>query len=71
VRDASFLMLFNAHHDAIAFRLPAIDGVAGWSVQFDTALENGAPAGGMTPAGAEYPLQGRSLVLLVRAPRGP
>ena len=24
VRDASFLMLFIAHHDAIAFKLPAL-----------------------------------------------
>jgi glycogen operon protein len=69
LRDASFLMLFNAHHDAIAFRLPAIGGIAEWDVQFDTALENGAPAARTTPAGAEYPLQGRSLVLLVQTPR--
>jgi len=67
VRDASFLMLFNAHHDAIAFKLPALGAVTAWYAQFDTALENGAPAGSTTPAGEEYPLQGRSLVLLVQA----
>ncbi len=38
-----------------------------WYAQFDTALENGTPAGSTTPAGAEYPLQGRSLVLLAQA----
>ena len=64
VSDKSFLMLFNAHHDAIAFRLPEIGGPAEWHLQFDTALENGAPAASSAFAGAEYPLQGRSLVLL-------
>jgi glycogen operon protein len=68
VRDASFLMLFNAHHDEIPFKLPDIGGIAAWFAQFDTALENGTPAASTTPAGAEYPLQGRSLVLLVQAP---
>jgi glycogen operon protein len=67
VRDASFLMLFNAHHDAIPFMLPALGPIKGWYAQFDTALENGTPAGSTTPAGTEYPLQGRSLVLLVQA----
>ena len=69
VRDVSFLMLFNAHHDAIPFMVPAIGGIAAWYAQFDTALENGTPAARTTPAGTEYPLQGRSLVLLVQAPR--
>jgi isoamylase len=61
VRDANFLLLFNAHHEPIPFRLP--EG-GKWSAEIDTAGEGGVPKAGAMPAGADYPLQGRSLVLL-------
>jgi glycogen operon protein len=63
VRDASFLLLFNAHHDAVPFRLP---GAAGgeWFPQLDTAFDTGKPDGGALATGMQYPLQGRSLALL-------
>ncbi len=67
LNDRSFLMLFNAHHDAIAFKLPEIGGPADWHLQFDTAIDNGASVASSAPAGVEYPLQGRSLVLLEQA----
>jgi glycogen operon protein len=70
IRDDTFLLLFNAHHDTIAFKLPAFgDAKIGdprtWRPQFDTAGEQPALEGaGPMAAGSEYALQGRSLVLL-------
>jgi glycogen operon protein len=63
VTDDDFLVLFNAHHEAIAFRLPDFGG--SWSVLLDTARENGdAPF--VNAPGSTYPLEGRSLALLQR-----
>ncbi|MBL8471818.1 MAG: glycogen debranching protein GlgX [Rhodocyclaceae bacterium] len=65
VREASFLLLINAHHDALDFQLPAQLGTAGWLVHIDTAAET---LPGDIPrrvaAGAVYALAGRSAVLL-------
>ena len=67
IRDAGFLMLFNAHHDEIPFRVPAPLAGARWMVEIDTAYETGLP--GTIEVGAEsrYPLQGRSMVVLREA----
>src|SRR5690606_18253315 len=63
VRDDDFLMLFNAHHDEIAFVLPALGGES-WHCVLDTAGagRDAACYGG----GAAYALRGRSLALLAR-----
>ncbi len=69
VVDDSFLLLFNAHHDAIPFKLPDL-GAGGWLALVDTALGNGLlPEGTYQPNGT-YQLAGRSLALLqqVRPP---
>ncbi|HEX7813478.1 MAG TPA: glycogen debranching protein GlgX [Burkholderiales bacterium] len=63
LKDASFLILFNAHHDRIPFRLPDIAG-GDWMPQLDTAFDTGAPQLGAAASGTEYPLEGRSLALL-------
>ena len=63
VRDASFLVLFNAHHDTIPFTLPDFGG-GEWFPQLDTAAETGVPRQGAVATGAAYPLEGRSLALL-------
>jgi isoamylase len=65
VRDVNFLLLFNAHHETIPFRLPDAGG-GGWFPQLDTAFETGKPHANAVAADAEYPLQGRSLALLRR-----
>jgi len=63
VRDLSFLVLFNAHHEPIPFRLP--DYASGrWRALLDTAFEDGLTINGTFDAGVEYELQGRSLALL-------
>ncbi|HVO87341.1 MAG TPA: glycogen debranching protein GlgX [Casimicrobiaceae bacterium] len=66
VTDDDVMLLLNAHDDLIAFRLPgAVSGE--WTVAIDTAHAEGIPDVSTYPSGAEYPLQGRSLVLLTRA----
>jgi len=66
VEDDDLMLLLNAHHETIAFRLGEASGPA-WDVLVDTASETGVSDVATRPAGAEYPLQGRSLVLLRRA----
>jgi isoamylase len=69
--DDDFIVLFNAHHDEIAFTLPATSHGA-WRLLVDTAST--APplttedAAAHAPAWSEpsYPLQCRSLVVMSR-----
>ncbi|HYI85947.1 MAG TPA: glycogen debranching protein GlgX [Burkholderiales bacterium] len=56
--DDDLLVLLNAHHEAIDFVLPG----EGWRAVLDTAERQTAPVN-------KYPLQGRSLALLVRSER--
>jgi glycogen operon protein len=64
LKDASFLVLFNAHHDVIDFNLPALAEGGSWHTEIDTSSDTGdAPAEQRNPS-ASYPLQGRSLVVL-------
>jgi len=42
-----------------------------WFAHIDTAFETGRPQLGAVPGGGEYPLQGRSLVLLRRMDANP
>jgi isoamylase len=66
VRDENFTVLFNAHHDSVPFRLPALDS-GSWAAIVDTARDDGLAAAGTYAAASIYPLQGRSLVLLVES----
>ncbi|MFO1324403.1 MAG: glycogen debranching protein GlgX [Burkholderiales bacterium] len=70
VRDDDFLLLFNAHHDVLEFRLPDYDA-AGWLVLVDTNREDGLQADGTFQPLGVYAVAARSLVLLqqVRRPR--
>ncbi|MCC6611093.1 MAG: glycogen debranching protein GlgX [Burkholderiales bacterium] len=63
LRDESFLALFNAHHEQVPFHLPAYGGR--WLALLDTSFQDGLAPDGSFDAGAEYPLQGRSLALLL------
>ncbi|MFZ5558417.1 MAG: glycogen debranching protein GlgX [Pseudomonadota bacterium] len=62
--DANFLILFNAHHETVPFRLPGFAATARWLVLLDTAYEDGLARDGTIDPRAEYALQGRSLALL-------
>ncbi|MFM1891128.1 MAG: hypothetical protein RLZ44_205, partial [Pseudomonadota bacterium] len=67
ISDETFLLLFNAHHQAINFRLPKQIGIARWNVDLDTAYSSGKPSDGRYfHSGETYPLKARSTVLLRR-----
>jgi isoamylase len=71
LRDASFLVLFNAHHDVIDFRLPTPGDSAAWRTEVDTSFDTGDPSAEAVSPEDSYPLQGRSLVVLRQVPGGP
>jgi glycogen operon protein len=70
VRDNHFLLLFNAHSDAVRFVLPGADHAVGWHVEVDTAAPPSRPgtgAGGwpaVLPSAAAVDLTGRSVMVL-------
>jgi isoamylase len=66
VIDDDFIVLFNAHHEPIDFRLPVI-GRGAWESVIDTSTESGGRLDGWHSAPEQpYPLQGRTLALLVQ-----
>ena len=66
VRDNNFLLLFNSHHESLPFILPASDQALKWQCLLDTHFAEGLEADGLFNGGDSYPLQGRSLTLLVQ-----
>ena len=70
VAGYSFLLLFNAHHEPIEFRLPQLAGGARWLTVLDTAHDGGLARGGAIESGGTYALQGRALVLLQQQSAG-
>ena len=70
LHDDSFLVLFNAHHDLIEFRLPAAAEGHRWRTESDTTFDSGEPSPEVRSPQEVYPLQGRSLVLLREIPAG-
>ncbi|HEY3178003.1 MAG TPA: glycogen debranching protein GlgX [Casimicrobiaceae bacterium] len=67
VRDDNVLLLFNAYHDAIEFRLPGEDGTRRWRVLIDTAHDGGIVSEETFHTAPIYELAGRSVVLLLDA----
>jgi isoamylase len=65
VRDASFLLLFNAHYEPLDFTLPSASFGKNWTVAVDTATEVGE-RNAMFTAGSTARVEGRSLVVLTR-----
>jgi isoamylase len=65
VRDDNFLALFNAHHERIEFLLPEFQGPGAWQLVFDTANVSQPFEPKPCDAGARYPLEGRSMALLI------
>jgi pullulanase/glycogen debranching enzyme len=67
VRDDSFLLLFNAHVDAVTFTLPGTPWGERWTTVFDTALDQPfAPEQAPLECGGQRELTGLSLQLLKR-----
>ena len=63
IRDSNFLLLLNAYHEAIPFRVAQILAGKSWTAVLDTALDDPFQARPL-PVNDTYPLQGRSLALL-------
>ncbi|MCS6787233.1 MAG: glycogen debranching protein GlgX [Thiobacillaceae bacterium] len=66
VHDDDFLLLINAHHETIPFRLPGYARADDWRLLVDTSHPQGFVAASHHPPGTHYPLEGRSLVLFIR-----
>ena len=62
VRDDSFLLLFNAHHEDVGFRLPARRFGTRWEVE----LATGRLDGDRLSPGADVTVESRSAVLFRR-----
>jgi len=64
VTDDDFVLLINSHHEPIAFMLPMLSAGDSWQTVIDTSQ----PQDNKTsfPGGGKFPLQARSLSLLVR-----
>jgi glycogen operon protein len=68
VWDENFLLLLNAHHEAISFALPQLVPGATWEVLLDTAFEQGLAVDGRLLPGDRYQLGGRALALMMGRP---
>ncbi|GGP88139.1 glycogen debranching protein GlgX [Streptosporangium pseudovulgare] len=64
IRDDSFLLLFNAHHDVIGFTIPKDYGEM-WMTEIDTAMPITVDTR-ICRAGEEVPVTGRSVRVLRR-----
>jgi len=68
--DENFLVLMNAYHEDIPFRLPEFHPGSRWVAWMDTSHADGFHSAGMQDAGALYPLQERSMVVLMERRNG-
>ncbi len=66
ILDDSFLLLFNSHHETIPFCLPAMREGCEWQSLLDTHEADGLHGGGRFRNGDSYPLEARSLSLLIQ-----
>ncbi|HWG54957.1 MAG TPA: glycogen debranching protein GlgX [Gaiellaceae bacterium] len=66
VIDDTFLILFNAFHEAVVFTLPAVSFGRRWVQELSTADPAMEEVGEVFPARGVVPVEGRSLVVLRR-----
>jgi glycogen operon protein len=64
IHDDNFLLLFNAHHEQLDFKLPNLCEGCAWQAELDTHYHAGLDTDGSFSGGDMYPLQGRTLALL-------
>jgi isoamylase len=68
--DATALLVLNAHHDVVRFRIPEVVGGSRWRRLIDTNIPDGQ--GRLeVPSGDEYEVTGRSVLLLALEPDQP
>jgi isoamylase len=69
VVDENFLMLMNAAHEEVPFLLPTVASGMVWLDVVDTCCQTLSNSGSFHDAGTTYPLQARSMVVLVERER--
>jgi len=70
VTDENLLLMMNAHHEEIPFTLPTAASGMVWMPLADTSCQTSGGSGRCYEAATTYPLQARSLALLVERQRG-
>ena len=70
LHDDTFLLLVNAHHEAVNFTLPAFANGTRWHGVLDTSRHGGLKSQGRYRAQELYPLAARSAALLMQRRRG-
>jgi glycogen operon protein len=70
IRGDTLMLLFNAHHEALPFVLPAHRNGARWEPLLDTSEQNGGTESKPLYGGESYPLGGRTLAVLRLFRRG-
>ncbi|MBD0316540.1 MAG: glycogen debranching protein GlgX [Nitrospiraceae bacterium] len=65
IRDDTFLILMNAHHEPIPFTLPAAHVSAHWQLVLDTTQDIIPARAPLLADGDRYDLQGRSLAVML------
>jgi glycogen operon protein len=63
--DTDFLVLLNPNHEDVAFTLPVFRPASRWMAWMDTSHEGGLHPADTYDSGAAYPLQARSMVVLM------
>ena len=69
ITDENFVLLMNAHHEEVPFCLPTVASSMTWMTLLDTSCESARSPGTSYEPMAQYPLQARSLALLVERQR--
>ena len=66
IKDDNFLLLFNSHHQGAPFQLPDIGKTSVWQALLDTQSADEPEAERKFKGGDIYPLEARSLALLIQ-----
>jgi glycogen operon protein len=69
ITDENFLLLMNAHHEEVPFTIPTAASGMMWNCLVDTSFEHARSPGTVHEPMTTYPLQSRSLALLVERQR--
>jgi glycogen operon protein len=68
--DENFLVLLNSHHEDVGFKLPTFHPGSRWVAWMDTSREDGLRTADTHDSGASYPLQARSMAILMERRNG-
>jgi glycogen operon protein len=69
ITDENFVLLMNAHHEEVPFTLPTAASGMLWNSLLDTSFEQARGPGTTHEPMTPYPVQSRSLALLVERQR--